>query len=183
MPQDLAGKRVLAVIAPEGFRDEELAEPKRALEARGAKVVVGSTRTGTASGMLGASVAAEKDISMARADHFDAVFFVGGQGSPTHLWNNTDTKRLAREAHEQGKPIGAICLSGAVLAQAGILKGKRATVFETPDTLREYQWGSATYVKGGVVVDENIVTGAGPGDAPRFGEELAKLLAAAAKPK
>ena len=39
-------ERVVMVIAPAVFRDEEYAEPKTVLESRGADVVTASTRPG-----------------------------------------------------------------------------------------------------------------------------------------
>jgi protease I len=46
--------KVLIVIAPEKFRDEELAEPVAALKATGIGYDIASTRRGTCTGMLGA---------------------------------------------------------------------------------------------------------------------------------
>jgi len=59
-------RRILCVIAPERFRDEELAEPKRALEAAGHRVTVASTRPGHATGMLGARVAVDAVVAQGR---------------------------------------------------------------------------------------------------------------------
>ena len=52
----LTGNKILMVIAPDQFRDEELLTPKEVLTQSGATVVVASTQTGEAKGMLGARV-------------------------------------------------------------------------------------------------------------------------------
>ena len=168
---------MLFVIAPERFRDEELQEPKRALEEQGATVTVASTRPGTATGMLGARVAVACTVQQADAASFDALVLAGGAGAPAHLWDSEPLRALARALHAAGKPIAAICLSPPVLARAGILAGKRATTFPADRAIVELKRGGATYVKEPVVRDGTIVTASGPEAAAEFGETLARLLA------
>jgi protease I len=90
-------KKVLMVIAPETFRDEEYAHPKEVLESRGARVVTASTRPGTCVGKLG--MTAEAEISVAEADalDYDAVVFVGGAGSKV-FFDDPYAQALARAA-------------------------------------------------------------------------------------
>ncbi len=173
----LRGKKVLLVIAPEHFRDEELLEPRRILSERGATVAVASTRGGTAHGMLGAEVTPDLLVSDARATDYDAVVVVGGMGSPTHLWNDAALHTLLREAHAARRVVAGICLSGAVLAKAGVLRGLRATVYSTPESLRALSAGGATYMPQGVVVDGRVVTAEGPPVARAFAEKIAIALA------
>jgi protease I len=173
----LKGKRVLAVIAPAGFRDEELQQPRQILEAEGAEVKVASTIEGTCAGMLGAKVEADFTIGQARASEFDAVVVVGGAGSPEHLWDNPELHSILKQAAEANKVIGGICLSGAVLARAGVLDGKQATVYQTPQTLEELKKAGARYVAKDVVTDGNVVTAEGPAAAKEFGRKLAERLA------
>ena len=84
---------------------------------------------------------------------------------------------LAVEANKAGKPVGAICIAPCILAKAGVLKGRRATVFpgkEYTDILRE---GGATVVRAAVVEDGLLVTANGPNAAARFGDALIRALA------
>jgi protease I len=161
--------KVLFVIAPERFRDEELLEPKLALERHGAAVTVASTRPGAAVGMLGATVAVECTVRQAEAKSYEALVIVGGAGSPTHLWGSSELRSLVQEFHHAGKPVAAICLSGAVLARAGVLEGKRATVYPTERAILELRRGGATYVAEPVVEDGNLITASGPEAAVAFG--------------
>jgi protease I len=163
---------VLFVIAPERFRDEELLEPKRALEEHGASVTVASTRPGTAVGMLGAKVTIDCTVQQAESGSFDLLALAGGAGSPTHLWDSAPVLSLVREFHRAGKPVAAICLSGAALARAGVLQGRRATVFPTERAILELKRGGATYVEDPVVVDGKIITASGPEAAAAFGAAL-----------
>ena len=173
----LKGKRVLAVVAPFGFRDEELQQPKQILESEGAEVKVASTVEGTCSGMLGARVKTDLTLGQARPNDFDAVIVVGGIGSPEHLWDNAELHSLLKQAAEANKVIGGICLSGAVLARAGVLAGKQATVYQTPQTLEELKKAGARYVAKDVVTDGNTVTAEGPAAAREFGRKLVERLA------
>jgi protease I len=169
-------RKVLFVIAPERFRDEELLEPKRILEQHGATVTVASTRSGTAVGMLGAKVTVDCTVQQADAASFDALALAGGAGCPVHLWDSEPLRALAKSLHAAGKPVGAICLSPPVLARAGILTGKRATTFPADRAILELKRGGATYVEEAVVLDGTIVTARGPEAAAAFGETLARLL-------
>lgn len=171
-----AVRRILFVIAPERFRDEEFLEPKRALEAAGHAVTVASTRKGTATGMLGARVPVGMTLSEVDPDAFDAIVIAGGAGSPDHLWNCAPLEAAIRSLHAAGKPVAAICLSGAVLARAGVLSGRRATVYPAPRAVLELKRGGATYVEEPVVTDGNLLTASGPEAAPAFGAALVQLL-------
>ena len=55
-------KKVLIVIAPVQFRDEELSEPIKYLEKAGIGYDIVSTQTGLAIGMLGGKVLIEKTV-------------------------------------------------------------------------------------------------------------------------
>jgi protease I len=168
--------KVLYVIAPERFRDEELLEPKRILEQDGATVTVASTRGGIATGMLGAKVTPDCTLQQADAKSFDALAVAGGAGAPVHLWDSEPLRTMVKALHAAGKPVGAICLAPPVLARAGILAGKRATTFPADRALVELKRGGATYVDEPVVLDGTIVTGSGPEAAAAFGQTLSRLL-------
>jgi protease I len=165
--------RVLMVVAPERFRDEELFDTRAVLESRGHSVVVASTHAGECPGSRGGRVLAEAVLGDQRAADFDAVVFVGGGGSKL-LWRDEDALRLAREAQAGAKVLGAICLAPVILANAGVLRGKNATVAGTEAKTIEAQ--GATYSGPGVTVDGNIVTANGPKSSTAFGESIAGLL-------
>jgi protease I len=164
------------VIAPERFRDEELLEPKRVLEQHGVAVTVASTRAGAAEGMLGARVVIDCTVRQADAARYDALAIAGGAGSPAHLWDSAPLLALVQSFLAAGKTVAAICLSGAVLARAGVLGGKRATVYPVPRALLELKRAGATYVAEPVVVDGLIVTASGPEAAAAFGAVLTTHL-------
>jgi protease I len=172
----LTGKKVLMVIAPEDFRDEELAQPKAILEREGATVTVASTTRGPCSGMLGARVTPDTTIAAEKASAYDAVVVVGGGGSPGYLWGNAPLHQILRDAQQANKVIGGICLSGAALARAGVLAGKNATVWRTDESIAEMRVGKAKLSDAPVVVDGKVVTANGPQAADDFGRKIAQLL-------
>jgi len=170
---------IALVIAPEKFRDEELFVPKAAFEKAGYQTIVASTRIGTATGMLGRFAIATASITDLASTSLGALVIVGGAGSPAHLWGNTELHSITVKMASAGKPVAAICVSPAVLARAGVLKGRRATVFEDKTSISELKTYGAIYEDKPCVVDGNIVTANGPEAAAEFAEAILRLLQAA----
>ena len=173
---DLMSKKVVMVIAPDGFRDEELFVPKDVLEKGGVSVVIASTQKEEARGMLGARVKPDIMISEIDPNEFDGIVIVGGVGSRTYLWNNTELHDIIREFYKQNKTIAAICISPVVLAHAGVLDQMEATVFPDTECIEEIEKCGATYVREPVVVSDNIITADGPKSADAFGNEILNSL-------
>jgi protease I len=169
--------KLLVVIAPERFRDEELFEPLEVFRKAGIGYDIASVRAGTCSGMLGGKCEATLDLAQARAEDYDGIAVIGGAGSPEFLWGHSRLLALVAGFAKSGKPVGAICLSPVVLARAGVLGGRRATVFRTPDSVAEMHKGGADLRGDAVVVDGRFITANGPAAARRFGEEMAAALA------
>ena len=164
------------IIAPGGFRDEELFEPKKILERNGVEVDVASIREGRFKGMLGGEMEA-KSIENLNLDDYDGVIFVGGVGViESKMFDNKKLHEIAIKFLNEGKIVGAECVSPVILAKAGILKGKKATVWKSDFTLEEFKKCGVEYVEENVVVDGNIITGAGPFAAREFGEKFLELL-------
>jgi protease I len=112
---------------------------------------------------------------------FDAIIFIGGAGAQDYF-ENARVHQIIREAFEKGKIIGAICIAPAILAKAGILKGKNATVWSTAldkSAVKILQEGGAIWQDGrtnGVTIDGKIITANGPDATQEFAEEISKLL-------
>ena len=171
---NLENKTILMAIAPSDFRDEELLIPKEFWEDVGAKIVITSDGVGRSKGMFGAMATIDIDISEINASGYDAVVFVGGRGVDIHgLCENSRYIGLVKSANDQEKILGAICLAPNILASAGVLNGKNATV-----------WGSPTYIESRgaiytgelVTQDGRIITGKGPEAAKEFAEKIADMI-------
>jgi protease I len=164
---------VLLIIPPERYRDEELFITKEELEREGFKTVVASTRLGECPGSRGGTVVSELAIDNITESDFKAIIFIGGGGSKL-LFKNESALRIAKEANSQAKVIGAICLAPVILANAGVLINKKATVAGTES--RTIEQKGATYTGPGVTVDGNIVTANAPKSSKLFGETICRIL-------
>jgi len=170
---DMEKAKILMIVAPENFRDEEYQKPREILEQAGAEIVVASKGTVEAKGLLGVQVKVDKDISQVSVDDYQAIVFIGGPGSSIYFDDQT-ALNLAKSADEKGKIVGAICIAPSILANAGILSGKKATAFSSEkDNLVAK---GAQFTSESVTTDGKIVTGNGPEAAEEFGKKLVEIL-------
>ncbi|MCD6547055.1 MAG: DJ-1/PfpI family protein [Nanoarchaeota archaeon] len=165
--------KVLMIIAPKNFRDEELFHTKEELEKEGNEVTIASTTTEEATGMLGGKAKPEITIDEVNVDDYDAIVFVGGTGASIYF-ENQRAHEIAKQAYEKGKVVAAICIAPSTLANAGILKGKMATSWPSEET--NLLAKGASYTGDPVTVDGKIVTANGPTAARNFGRKIAELL-------
>ena len=165
----IEGKKVLMIIAPSNFRDEEYKEPREILEAQGAKVTVASSTLKGSRGMLGLFVQPDILLNQVEVKDYDAILFIGGSGA-SEYWNDKTAHGIAQEAVKQDKVLGA----PVTLANAGVLKGKRATVWPS-EGIKIRNLG-VQYIPSSVQVDKKIITADGPKSAKVFGEAIVKTL-------
>lgn len=171
---NLEDKKVLMVLAPENFRDEEFFQTRAQLSGARVKLVTCSKpKVEEAVGSLGGRVAIKTSPDKVNLEDFDAVVFVGGPGTSIYF-NDQEILDLARKAYEQGKVLGAICIAPSILANAGVLTGKKVTAFSSEKGNLESK--GANFTGKEVTVDGKIVTASGPQAAADFGKELVKVL-------
>jgi len=169
------GKKALLVIAPQNFRDEEYFDTKQVLEQQGVAVTTASRNAGEVTGMLGRTAMADISLDDVRAADYDAVVFIGGNGAQVYFSDST-THAIAVTASEAGKIVAAICIAPVILANAGLLQGKRATCWNG-EFASQIEVGGAEYTGENVVRDGMIITANGPAAAKDFGAEIVKALA------
>jgi protease I len=170
---DLNGKSVVMIIASRDFRDEELQEPESILEQKGAQVTIACSALGEVTGMKGMKVKPDILLDQVNVEDYDAVIFIGGSGAKEY-WNDSKTHSIARETVAADKVLGAICIAPVTLANAGVLNGKKATVYSSEKGKLEA--AGADYTGADVQVDGKIITANGPEAAARFGEAIARAL-------
>lgn len=168
-----AEKSILMVIAPKDFRDEEFKEPYDLFTQSGMRVVVASTDTVPVQGTRGMVVTPHITLEQVNPDSFDALVIVGGPGCEM-LWDNTTLHTIVQGFDDSKKTIGAICIAPVVLARAGVLKGKNATVY--PSVMQDICDCGAQYEKKDVVVYDNIITSSGPQSATDFATTIVNRL-------
>ena len=171
-------KKIAMFIAFKGFRDEEYFVPKEILEAAGHKITTVSTKIGTAAGKLGGKAQTDSLVSDIKDKDYDAFMLVGGPGALPEL-DNDEVRSIFKKAAAEGKLIGAICISPMILAHAGLLKGRRATVWTDAEqgNIPDFKSCGAIYAGAAVEHDGKIITANGPAAAKSYAEEILKALA------
>lgn len=165
-------------MAFKDFRDAEYFVPKEILEKAGAVITTASTQKGKARGADGGEVEVDLTLEELEVADFDGIVFIGGPGALKEL-DNEKSYNLIKEIVAQNKVLGSICISPVILAKAGVLKNKKATVWSSAldrSPIKTLKENEAIYVPEEVVVDGKIVTGNGPDAAEEFGIKLVGVL-------
>ena len=170
--------KAVLIIAFRGFQDQEYANTKDSLEKNGIEVITASSSKGEAEGKFGEKIKIEKTIEEINVDDFNAIVFIGGPGAQEYIDNKTAHK-IAKEATEKGKILAAICIAPEILAKAGVLTDKKATVWSSSidlEPIKLLEENKAIYSEEDVVVDGKIITANGPMAAKKFGEKIVETL-------
>jgi protease I len=169
----LSGKKIIMVIAPRMFRDEEFKIPFDAFKNEGAKVIIACSSLNTSVGKLGLKVKPDIQLNKINVDDADAVLFVGGPGVKEY-WEHATAQKIAKDFLASGKLLTAICSAPVILAKAGLLRGKKATAFDG-DEMEMLKCG-CIYTGKSVEQDGKIITGNGPAAAKQFVDAIIKEL-------
>ena len=171
-------KKILLIIAHQNFKDEEYFGTREALDKAKYQITVASDEPGTAQGVAGNEVKADLITNEVNVNNYNAVVFIGGPGALKHL-DNPVSYGIAQKTIQADKLLAAICISPVVLAKAGVLEGKNATVWTSPldkSPAKILEEHGAHYINQPVVQDGKIITGNGPSAAKAFGETIVKDL-------
>lgn len=168
-------KKVLFIIAQEGFRDEELFVPKSVCEGAGLKCIVASITTNEAHGKLGGKIKPDIAVKDVKVTDYDLCAVVGGPGAPK-LSDYPEVSEKLNEFTKAGKKMGAICYAPTVLAKAGLLRGKKVSAYQDEFSVPILQDGGAQLTDEAVSRDGDLVTAAGPFAAEEFGKALVDMM-------
>jgi protease I len=178
MSEQLRNKRVAALV-DQGFEQSELLEPKKALEAAGAKVDIVSPQSFRVKGWQhddwGQGVSVDRQLDSADADEYDALLLPGGVMNPDKLRINPAAVRFVKSFVAAGKPIAAICHAPWTLIEAGATKGRRMTSW--PSLATDLRNSGAQWVDEECVVDNGLVTSRKPDDIPAFNRKMIEEFA------
>ncbi len=108
---------------------------------------------------------------------FDMIVLPGGLPGADNLDADPRIHGLLKKLADAGKITAAICAAPKVLANAGLLDGRRATSF--PGVIDAMGLPDTRLRQEPVVVDGNVVTSRGPGTAMDFALTLIEKLAGA----
>ena len=177
----LDGYRV-AIIATDFFEEPELIEPRRALEAAGARTTVISPKSGEIQAVQHdekrtQKVKVDQTLDEARPGDFDAVLLPGGALNADRLRIEKKAQEFVRALDKEGKPIAVICHGPWLLVSAGLVKGRKITSYKTiQDDLKN---AGANWVDEVTVRDRNWVSSRQPSDIPQFNQEIIQLFSEA----
>ncbi len=166
--------QVVFFLANRDFRDEEYTGVKDVLDQSSISSKVAAIEPGECTGISGTEAEVELTVDEVNPEQFNGIVFIGGTGAEQFL-NDQSVQGLAKSFLATGKIVAAICWAPAMLARAGILNGKKATVWS--GAKEDLEKGEAQYTGEAVTVDGNIITGNGPDAAVAFGQAIAKAIA------
>jgi protease I len=174
----LDAKRV-AVLATDGFEQDELMLPRQALDDAGAKTTVVSLHSGSIRGWKnkawGESVKVDATIDEARSTEFDALLIPGGVMNPDAMRQNEKAVEFVREFFFAGKPVAAICHAPWMLVEAGVVRDRTLTSW--PSLRTDIQNAGGIWEDRDVVTDDGLVTSRKPADIPAFNRKMLEEFA------
>jgi protease I len=165
------------VMATNRFEESELFGPREILLAKGARVTLAALDMepimATVHDDPGKTIAPDLTIAEVKEGDYDALLLPGGVGNPDRLRMDEAAVALIRAFDAAGKPIGAICHAPWLLAEADVLRGRKATSW--PSIRTDIRNAGAEVVDEAAVTDGHLVTSRKPDDVPAF---TAALIAA-----
>lgn len=170
--------RVLVPLAA-GCEELEAVTIIDLLRRAGIEVVAAGLQPGIVKAARGTLLVPDCTLDVALHENFDMVVLPGGMPGMTHLKEDPRIIPLLQKMARDGKYTCAICAAPAVLAEAGLLKGKAATSF--PGFVDQMKLPGTTFSNDPVVKDGKVITSRGPGTAMDFTLELIEALAGRAR--
>lgn len=169
----LTGKKV-AILTENGFEEEELTSPKKALEEAGAEVKIVSKQQGKVKAWSHDhwSIELPVDIALsdARPEDFDALVVPGGVLNPDQMRAQKEYVAFAQHFLKEGKPLAAICHGPQLLIETGMLDGRHMTSY--PSVKTDLVNAGVNWEDKEVITDNGLVTSRSPKDLPAFNKKV-----------
>ncbi len=170
MPQK---KKVLMVVANDGFQDHEFGVSFSVFHSAWLDITIVAGRKWECRGVFGAKTFADIDLFFADATKYDMVVFIWGWGAYAQYFHDQNYLRLAKNA----KKIGAICIAPMIVSESGIFNWKTVTGRDQDGVQKKFiEKNGGFWTPWPVVVCWNIVTWDGPDAAEEFAKKCVELL-------
>lgn len=157
------------VLLAEGFEEIEAVTIVDVLRRAEVTVTMASLAGKHVRGSHGIVIEADVLLADIDVDEFEALVLPGGPAAKT-LREDARAQQAIVDSAAAGRLVAALCAAPTALETAGVLRGKRATVY--PGN----QLPSAQYVEEAVVEDGSVVTSRGPATAMAFALRVAERL-------
>ncbi len=164
---------VLVPLAP-GCEELEAVTIIDLLVRAGVEVVTAGLEAGSVTASRGVVLVPQLTLDEALKRDYDMVVLPGGMPGAVNLDEEPRIHQLLGKMADSGKFIAAICAAPRVLANAGLLSGKRATSY--PGHLDKMDLPDVEYRQEAVVQDGKVITSRGPGTAMDFALTLIEQL-------
>jgi protease I len=174
---DIKEAKIL-ILATDGFEQSELLVPQKRLSEAGATVHVAAPKSRQNQAEIkgwdekdwGQSVKVDKDLEDISGSDYDAIVLPGGQINPDKLRTETKAIELIREFYSSGKVVAAICHAPWLLVEAGLIKGRKVTSYESIKT--DVINAGGQWEDSAVVTDKGLITSRNPGDLEAFSSKI-----------
>ncbi len=177
MANKLSGKRI-AILATNGVEQVEMTEPRKALDAAGAKTELVSPAKGKLQAWQhhdkGDEFPVDVPLEKAEASKYDALVLPGGVANPDQLRMVPRAVDFVRSFFDLEKPVAAICHAPWMLIEAGVVRGRTLTSW--PSLQTDLKNAGAKWVDRPVVESENLVTSRKPDDLPAFNKKIVEFF-------
>jgi protease I len=175
MELGLKGKRV-AILATDGVEQVELLEPRKALDAAGARTEVIAPKKGEIQGFThhdkGERIPVDRVLGEVSASEYSALLLPGGVINSDALRAEPQAVQFAREMMLADKPVAVICHGAWLLVEADAVAGRTLTSW--PSLKTDIQNAGGTWVDEPVHVDERLITSRKPDDIPYFNKRMVR---------
>ena len=179
MANELQGKKIAFLVAPEGVEQVELTEPWEAVEKAGGQPELVSLEAGKIQGFKhfdkGDTFPVDKTVDEASPSDYDGLVLPGGVINPDVLRMHDNAMDFVKGFFEQGKPVGAICHGPWSLVETGLVKGRKVTSW--PSLKTDIRNAGGTWVDEELVIDRGLFTSRKPDDLPAFCKKLVEEVA------
>lgn len=174
----LTGKKI-AILATDGFEQVELTQPRKALDEAGATTHIIAPKSGKIKAWdedkWGIEVDVDRPLEQANPHDYDALLLPGGVLSPDQLRMNDKALAFVKDFFRHDKPVAVICHGPQTLINAGVVKGRKMTSYESIS--QDLKNAGADWVDQAVVVDGNLVSSRNPDDIPAFNKKIVQVFA------
>jgi protease I len=175
----LNGRTVAFLVAPEGVEQVELTEPWKAVSDAGGTPVLVSTEEGEIQAFhhldKADTFAVDRTVPSTTASEYDALVLPGGVANPDQLRTSEAAVAFVRSFFEQTKPVAVICHGPWTLVEADVVRGRRLTSW--PSVRTDLRNAGAEWVDEEVVTDQGLVSSRNPDDLPAFCSKLVEEFA------